>query len=217
LFILVILKILNMLDKKLLNSRIIIKEKIDAPVILVEKEKNDRLLFFKKHGKKITYLDKVLTKLYDFPINYFLKNRNIINKGLTYKFHYLYNEKPSKIEYPIDQKIVLTDIFKKKSNDSFCVFEESDFFKQNLIVDSKLNEDLFRKVKQLNHYGYSTFVNNLNSSYKSNLNNLDANSIEVIIVDNNDKLLKKFTHNFNRNQEVRSTNDKNILVIKELF
>lgn len=210
-----------MLNKSYLNKRIIIKEKIEAPIIFVNKvnSKKNGLIFFKKHKRKINYLDRVLTNLYEYPINYFNQNKDKFSISCDYKFHYIYDNKPSKIEYNTENKLILTSVFynKPKSNNLYLLDNKQDFFEQNNIIDSQLDNDLYLKINNLEHYSYSTFVNNINPNYKSNLNNKIANGVDILIIGDNLELIKKISYSFNRNKDVRISNDKNVLIIKAII
>ena len=56
--------------KSLLNSYVIINEKVDGTFFGVKKSKNDDFKYFKKSGE-ISYVDRVLMKYYNSAISYF--------------------------------------------------------------------------------------------------------------------------------------------------
>ena len=54
-----------------------IKEKLKYPVIYAKKE-NGNLILYKKHKKKISILDKVICRLYEFPFIFLLKKNSFV-------------------------------------------------------------------------------------------------------------------------------------------
>jgi len=200
-----------MIDKKFVGERIIIKEKIEAPIVMVDR-KQDSLFFYKKHKKKITLLDKVLTKIYDEPIKYLIRNKKYINEDAIYKFNYVYDEKPASIVYNLEEMFILSDVISKNN----YLIKSDYFFEQENIIDTVITEDILKNLNNISHYSFDTFVKNLNSGYKSNTGNTVCNSVSVIIL-NNDKILKKYSHNFNKKSPKRYTNDKNIIIVKEMI
>jgi len=81
--------------KTLLESPIVISEKINETRFLVERLNNGDLVFFKRDGV-ITKFDRVSTRLYEDPINFFLDKPNeLINylkPGFRYGFRVFINE-----------------------------------------------------------------------------------------------------------------------------
>jgi hypothetical protein len=76
---------------KLLNSYVIINEKVDGTFFGVKKEKNDSFKYFKKSGE-ISYVDRVLMKYYNPAISYFenmpLEKRQRIPANFFFGFEY---------------------------------------------------------------------------------------------------------------------------------
>lgn len=76
---------------QLLNSYVIINEKVDGTFFGVKKSKNDQFRYFKKAGE-ISYVDRVLMKYYNSAISYFenlpLEKRQRIPSNFYFGFEY---------------------------------------------------------------------------------------------------------------------------------
>jgi hypothetical protein len=70
------------------QNKLLVFEKYPFTKFLIEKKDNN-ILFYKKHNKPITLLDKVLTKIYNFPLTYF-SNFNI-PENFIFSFYYFYD------------------------------------------------------------------------------------------------------------------------------
>lgn len=205
-----------MVNKTYLGNKIIIKEKIEAPIILVENKGDGELIFYKKHNRKITLFDKVLTQIYDEPIKFLIKKKDLIKKGFIYKFHYLYDVKPVSITYNTSEQFILTEVIKKDNN---AFFNDGNFYNQNTIFADYLTEDILNILNLIETDSFSTFIDAINIEYKSCLGNTNANAIDVFVInaDGTNRVLKKFSHNFQKDKRQRVSNDKNALIIKEVI
>lgn len=80
--------------KSLLNSYVIINEKVDGTFFGVKKSKNDQFRYFKKSGE-ISYVDRVLMKYYNPAISYFEhispEKRQRIPANFYFGFEYFTN------------------------------------------------------------------------------------------------------------------------------
>ena len=80
--------------KNLLNSYVIINEKVDGTFFGVKKSKNDQFRYFKKSGE-ISYVDRVLMKYYNPAISYFenipVEKRQRIPANFYFGFEYFTN------------------------------------------------------------------------------------------------------------------------------
>ena len=106
---------------RLLDDFVIISEKLNATRFCVQVNSEGNLEFYKKDGK-ITKVDRILSKLYEHPIQYFeTLPKDVISKllpGYRYGFRYFHDLKPAMISYdklPMNG-LVLTDIRRVKED-----------------------------------------------------------------------------------------------------
>ena len=197
----------------LVGKQLIIKEKISAPIIIVERV-GKNLNIYKKHLKPITLIDRILTKLYEYPIRFFEKvDMNLFKENKYYYFNYIFDSTPVDITYSNipPNNLILSNII--NVDGTYCDLDNENieyFKKQNTIYNSVLTEhdEFIYKSKE-------EIIQRYNQGYKSVLGNHNCSTIFFNIIDNN-RLVKTFKSNFKTNT-TRHTSDINSIIIVDII
>ena len=109
---------------ELLNSDLIITEKLDIYRVLFDKH-GDHLVFFKKDNTELNLIERTLTNVWEDAI---IELSTIIGdimlpEGLRFGVAYTPVERPIRIPYSKIPKYVLTDITLRKNNKVVEVYE----------------------------------------------------------------------------------------------
>lgn len=124
--------------EKYFKEFMVVSEKISGTLIYVEK-KDGKIFFYKKYFEPITKIDRTLSFLYEFPIEYFTSEKiiNKIPKNLILSFEYIFDKKINQIfEYDHLPKnnLILTNILKRDGKKIIPLknrqFEVKDFAKK---------------------------------------------------------------------------------------
>lgn len=102
---------------KMLSSPVVVTEKISAVKVSCRLESDNTISIFKRNSQ-ITLVDRVFSKLYEYPIQYINSlPRNTIRSDYHYYFRYFHSHQPAKIKYEVipTNGLILTGITKYDS------------------------------------------------------------------------------------------------------
>jgi hypothetical protein len=117
---------------------LILREKIEAPKIIVEKKNN--CLFFYKKNKEINLLDKILTQIYQYPITYFNNFIDKFESNKKYYFAYIYKSKPVNTEYSIPKNnLLLTNIV--DNNNTYFKLKDFNLFNTSILDEIEISNE----------------------------------------------------------------------------
>lgn len=191
-----------------MNNFSLVKEKIEAPKIIVLKE-NNTLKFFKKQNIEISIIDRTLIGLYEQPINYFNNlDINLFEDNKLYYFNYVFDDIPVSIKYKIPKNnLILVNILDKQNNyydlNNYNIFN-TDI--QNSIFIDEQEIDLIKN-------DFNKIIEKYN--YKHILENDIINSLIITKVKDN-KITESINYTINK-KEQREYSDFNSVLAKDLI
>jgi len=197
-----------------IDKRVIVKEKFSVPKFVLQKS-NHGVTFCKKHGKRISLIDRVLSSLYEYPIEYFRKNMDKTLDNGQYYFYYFYDNTINGITYSKipDNKLSL---FKYVDN-SANYYKAEDYNKLNTFVHPIIYDGVIDKkiYELLNNYNIQDMITKLNSEYTSPYGGDSFEDLEFIFLTKNNTVIK--TYNFVNKQIERFTSDQISIIITNMI
>jgi hypothetical protein len=195
---------------RLLSDNVIITEKLDTYRILFEKVNGD-LKFFKKDNTELGLIERVLTNIWEDAIvelSIILNEKNL-PEGIRFGLAYTPIDKPIRLNYKNLPKYILTDMTERSDNKVKKIYEYDEVFKwaeelclgrPPIIFEGKLSAD---QKKILLDYASGNWddmeEDSLSEVLEKHFNGTYSkeNTIEGVIIKNNDRLSQIISYEFN--------------------
>lgn len=193
---------------EILNEDLIITEKIDSYRLIFEK-KGDEIIFYKKDNNPITFIDRVLTDIYEsaiLEIPIITKDAKI-PENLFFGLYYTPVERPLRIPYTNLPRYILTDVTQKIENkviESFSYDVVKEWAatlcmgRPPILFEGKLNEEQKKLLIAYDTKQYNGEVMTFSKMIERVLNNSYSNEdiIEGIVIKSKDKLAQIISYEF---------------------
>ncbi len=184
---------ISLIPEKYFNNRVIIREKKSLPKFVIRKTKDGAMLC-KKHGDKITIIDRLLTNLYELPVKQLLNGSFKNLKVGNYQFYNEYNN----------------DIILNKYTDNTNKYQDisniEEFNKINIIFDGNAST-IFKKLAE--YKSIKDIIKTLTNKI------MLVEDLEFLILDDNENVLK--TYNFKKFEDYRETSDETSVIVIDII
>lgn len=196
-----------------IGKRVIVKEKLSVPKFVVLKS-DYGLTFCKKHKKRISLVDRVLTSLYEYPINYFKQFIGSDIPNGQYYFYYFYDNTINNIEYKSIPTNKLSLFKFTNTLNSYYDCKDYNFFNvdtHQVIFDGIIDKKIYELIGT---YSINELINKLNPAYKTQYD-YNIEDLEFIYLNSKNEVINMYS--FNDTSNVRISNDYVSLMIGDII